>query len=170
MDKSNMDLDNHETMQTIDRDHMLSHINALPDQLEQAWQAAQEHPLPNTHRQPRQIVLCGMGGSAIGGDLAAALVSSSAPAPFVVVRGYDLPAYVTGPDALVILSSHSGNTEETLSAAAQAIERGVQTLAITTGGKLAAHARQHAYLLWLFDYVGQPRAALGWSFGLLVGL
>ncbi|RPJ01829.1 MAG: SIS domain-containing protein, partial [Chloroflexi bacterium] len=75
-----------------------------------------------------------------------------------------------GPDTLVITSSFSGNTEETLTAADQAVERGVRMLAITTGGKLAAHANQHGYPLWQFDYQSQPRTALGWSLGLLIGL
>jgi glucose/mannose-6-phosphate isomerase len=164
------DLDDRDRMRAVDREGMLAHIDLLPDQLEQAWRLAPTLPLPNSHRQPRQIVLAGMGGSAIGGDLIAALIGSTAPVPLIVVRGYDLPAYVTGPDTLVIASSFSGNTEETLSAADQALERHVRLLALTTGGQLAAHAQSHGYPLWQFDYQGQPRAALGWSFGLLIGL
>ena len=166
----NLDLDDLERLRTVDRDHMLAHIDAQPDQLENAWQLAQTLPLPGTLRQPRLSVLTGMGGSAIGGDLTAALVSNTSSVAFGVVRGYDLPAYVSGPDTLVIASSYSGNTEETLSAADQALGRGVQMLAITTGGGLADHARAHGYPLWQFDHVGQPRAALGWSLGLLIGL
>jgi glucose/mannose-6-phosphate isomerase len=165
-----MNLDDLSYIHTIDRADMLAHIDALPDQFENAWRLAQELPLPSTHRSPRQIVVCGMGGSAIGGDLAAALIRQTAPVSWSVVRDYHLPAYVAGPDTLVIVSSHSGNTEETLSTAEQALTRGVRLLAMTTGGQLAEQARANGYPLWQFDYASQPRAALGWSFGLLIGL
>jgi glucose/mannose-6-phosphate isomerase len=165
-----MNLDDLQHIQAVDADDMLSHIDALPDQFADAWQHAQTLPLPASHQNPRQIVLCGMGGSAIGGDLIAALIAPTSPVPFTVVRGYDLPAYTAGPDTLVIASSHSGNTEETLSAAAQALDNGAQLIAMTTGGKLAEHAQQHGYPLWQFDYKSQPRGAIGWSFGLLIGL
>lgn len=165
-----MNLDDQNHLRAIDRDDMLGHIDALADQFEHAWQRALTLTLPETHRAPRQIALAGMGGSAIGGDLTAALVAATSPAAFHVVRGYTLPAYVRGADTLVIASSHSGNTEETLAAADQALERGVRMLAISTGGALAEHAARHGYPLWQFDYASQPRAALGWSFGLLIGL
>jgi glucose/mannose-6-phosphate isomerase len=165
-----MNLDDLPHLHAVDKSDMLGHIAAFPDQLQNAWALAQTFPLPESHRSPRQIVLCGMGGSAIGGDLMAALVAKTAPVPFIALRGYDLPAYVSGPDTLVIASSHSGNTEETLSSADQALGRGVRLLAITTGGALADHAQTNGYPLWLFNYKSQPRAALGWSFGLLLGL
>lgn len=165
-----MNLDDRSTMQALDTENMLSHIDRLDTQFADAWDLSQRLPLPESHQHPRLIVLCGMGGSAIGGDLAAALVAGSSPIPFMVVRGYDLPAFVSGEDALVIASSHSGNTEETLSAVEQAVERGARVLAITTGGALAEHAARHQYPLWQFSYESQPRAALGWSFGLLIGL
>lgn len=165
-----MNLDDRPHMEAVDREHMLGHIDALADQFENAWQHAESQPLPESHRSPRQIVLAGMGGSAIGGDLTAALLASTSPVPFTVVRGYTLPAYVQGADTLVIASSHSGDTEETLAAADLARERGARLLAITTGGALADHAERHGYPLWGFTYASQPRAALGWSFGLLIGL
>jgi glucose/mannose-6-phosphate isomerase len=165
-----MNLDDLPHLHAVDQSDMRAHIAAFPDQLQNAWALAQTLALPDSHRSPRQIVLCGMGGSAIGGDLTSALVAKTAPVPFNVLRGYDLPAYVSGPDTLVIVSSHSGNTEETLSAADQALGRGVRLLAITTGGALAEHAQANGYPLWLFNYKSQPRAALGWSFGLLLGL
>ena len=165
-----MNLDDLNLLRDIDKDDMLFHVDNFANQLEQAWALAATLPLPDSHRQPRQIVVCGMGGSAIGGDLTAALIAGTAPVPFSVVRGYDLPAYVSGPETLVVASSFSGGTEETLAAVDVAIERGATLLAITTGGKLAEHARQHGYPLWQFDYTSQPRAALGWSFGMLMGL
>ncbi|MBI5961011.1 MAG: bifunctional phosphoglucose/phosphomannose isomerase [Chloroflexi bacterium] len=164
------DLDDLQRIQTTDPDRMLAHIDALPDQFENAWNLSQTLPLPETHRQPKQIVLTGMGGSAIGGDLIAALISRTSPVPLIVVRGYELPAWISGSDTLVIASSFSGGTEETLTATDQAVSRGVRMLGISTGGALADHAQRHGYPLWPFEYRSQPRAALGWSFGLLIGL
>lgn len=165
-----MDLDDQSSFREIDVGNMLAHIDALPDQFENAWRLSRTLPLPVSHQHPRQIVLCGMGGSAIGGDLTAALVAATSPAAITVVRGYDLPTYACGPDTLFVASSHSGNTEETLAAIEQAVDSGMQMLAITTGGELANHAQAHGYPLWHFEYKSQPRAALGWSFGLLIGL
>jgi len=163
-----MNLDDLDYLHSIDKGNMLAFVDALPDQFQNAWNLSQTLPLPDTSIS--QIVISGMGGSAIGGSLLAALVASTSPVPVQVVRGYDLPAYVRGSGTLLIASSHSGNTEETLAAAEQALSRGVKMLAITTGGQLKQHAETHGYPVWLFDYKSPPRAALGWSFGLLLGL
>jgi len=163
-------LDNPERFAVLDPQAMLSHIHALPDQVEDAWALAHALPLPEDYRRPRLIVVSGMGGSAIGGDYLAALVAHASPVPILVVRGYDLPAYVSGGEVLVIASSNSGNTEETLAAYDAAGRRGVRRLAITTGGELAARAAADGVPLWQFTYSSQPRAALGWSLGLLIGL
>jgi glucose/mannose-6-phosphate isomerase len=117
------------------------------------------------------VLLTGMGGSAIGADLLAAYAYPLAPIPFYVHRDYGLPAWAKGPQTLVIASSHSGNTEETLTGFAAALENGCRILAITTGGKLAAATQKAAsadHALWTFEHHGQPRAAVGCSFGLLL--
>ncbi len=163
-------LDTPERFAALDPQAMLSHIHALPDQVENAWALAHTLPLPEEYLHTRLIVLSGMGGSAIGGDYLAALVAHASPVPILVVRGYDLPAYVAGSDVLLIASSNSGNTEETLAAYEEAGRRGVKRLAITTGGTLAARAAADGVPLWQFTYRRQPRAALGWSLGLLIGL
>ena len=163
-------LDQPEKFAAIDPQGMLGHIDALPDQLAQAWDHAQEQDLPADFKDVRLIVLTGMGGSAIGGDYLAALVEDLAPVPVLVNRGYSLPAYVQGPEVLVIASSNSGNTEETLAAFDQAQARGVKLMAVSTGGALSEKAQAAGVPLWSFHYESQPRAAFGWSFGLLVGL
>jgi glucose/mannose-6-phosphate isomerase len=88
--------------------------------------------------------------------------------PLIVHRDYDLPAWAQGPRTLVIASSHSGNTEETLSSYARAVENGCLRLAITTGGQLGQLAHGNGDPLWTFVHHGQPRAAVGFSFGLLL--
>jgi glucose/mannose-6-phosphate isomerase len=165
-----MFLDTPQQFAALDPEGMLGHIDALPDQFESAWALAPSLPLPDSFREARQIVITGMGGSAIGGDYLAALVEDRCPIPLIVNRGYALPAFAHGAGTAVIASSHSGNTEETLAAFDQALERGVSLMAVTTGGELARRARQAGVPLWTFTYPSQPRAALGWSFGLLVGL
>jgi glucose/mannose-6-phosphate isomerase len=110
-----------------------------------------------------------MGGSAIGGDLAAALLADELKVPMSVHRDYGLPGYV-GRDSLVIVSSYSGNTEETLSSFEEARKRGAKVLALTTGGKIAELARASNYPVVTFSYKAQPRAALGYSLGLVLGV
>lgn len=156
-------------LRRLDTEDMLGHIDALPEQLEAAWARAHELDLPFDASGLQQVVISGMGGSAISGDLLAALVAPTCPIPVIVHRGYGLPAYAAGPETLVIALSHSGSTEETLSGARQAAERGARLLAITSGGELARIASE-AGAVWTFEYDAQPRASLGWLYGLLLGV
>lgn len=148
----------------LDPQGMLAHIDGLPSQLEAAWSLGMSLSLPPGPR-PDLVLVAGMGGSAIGADLAAAYLAPSCPVPLVVWRGYGLPASA-GPKALVILSSHSGNTEETLSAYDAARQRGARMLGLTTGGELARRCESDGVPVWRFEHRGQPRAAVGFSFGL----
>lgn len=162
-----MNLDDLTHFQQLDTQNMLAEIDGLPEQLETAWQLGQTMPLPDLPGITR-VLIAGMGGSAIGADLLAAYAAPLSPVPIVVHRDYGLPAWAQGPQTLVIASSHSGNTEETLSAFRQARENGCTCLAITTGGQLAAAAQESEAALWTFEHAGQPRAAVGYSFGLLL--
>ncbi len=148
---------------------MLSFIEELPLQLVNAWKLGTELPL-SVSGVPNKIVISGMGGSAIGADLAASYVEPMLPIPLVVVRDYQLPAWAVGSDTLVIASSHSGNTEETLSIYRQALLQGCSTISISRGGRLAALAEAHQQPCWKFNHLGQPRSAVGWTFGLLLAL
>jgi glucose/mannose-6-phosphate isomerase len=109
-----------------------------------------------------------MGGSAISGEMVAALVEPTCPLPVAVVREYDLPAWATGPETLVVALSYSGGTEETLSAARQAVERKTKLLTITTGGEISTLVESAGGTVWPFGYPSQPRAALGWLYGMLL--
>lgn len=162
-----MDLDNQELIRRLDPKNMLGEIDGLPKQLEQAWQLGHKQP-PVPKTSIRQVIISGMGGSAIGADLLAAYIEDKSRLPVLVQRDYHLPAWANGPETLLIASSHSGNTEETLAAFNTATERGCLRLAVTTGGKLAQAAQESQATLWQFDHQGQPRAAVGYSFGLLL--
>ncbi len=165
-----MNLDDLSLLSQLDPQNMLAEIDSLPQQLVAAWELGQNLPLPQTDTPIERIVLSGMGGSAIGADLFAACAAETCPVPVIVHRDYGLPAFANGPRTLVVASSHSGNTEETLDSFDAALQRGCAALAITTGGKLAQQAASANIPLWTFNHEGQPRAAVGYSFGLLLAL
>jgi len=154
----------------FDPDGMLQTICDLPKQAQDAWALAQSAPLPDTYKTIRRIVVTGMGGSAIGADLVSGLLKRKGRVSLETVRGYDLPPYIAGKETLVVMSSYSGNTEETLSAFAQAQTRGTHLLALTTGGKIAQQAEALGLPVWRFAYPSTPRAAVGYSLTLLLGL
>jgi glucose/mannose-6-phosphate isomerase len=164
-----LDLNNWESFRKIDTQDMLSYINGLPDQLNQAWNLGNQLDLP-PWKGIQRVVVTGMGGSAIGADLLSAFVDSACVVPVIVHRDYLLPAWARGPETLVIGSSHSGNTEETLSAFADAGKKNCLRVAIATGGELARQASEAGIPLWIFDHKGQPRSAVGFSFGLLLAV
>lgn len=157
-----------ERIRAADPGNMLDRIKDLPKQVREAWRIASTAMLPPAHGDVRNITVAGMGGSAIGGDLAAALLADELKVPMGVHRDYGMPAYV-GRDSLVIVSSYSGNTEETLSSFAEAQKRGARVIALTTGGKIAELAKAARYPVVTFSYTAQPRAALGYSLGLVLG-
>ncbi|MDD5369115.1 MAG: bifunctional phosphoglucose/phosphomannose isomerase [Anaerolineaceae bacterium] len=160
-----LDLDDFSAFASVDTQDMIGEIERLPDQLASAWQLGQQFEAPDP-TGVKQVIISGMGGSAIGADLVATYVLPSCNLPVIVHRDYDLPNWAQGPETLMIASSHSGNTEETLSSFQRALTRGCRVLAITTGGALEAEARQAGVPVWKFDHAGTPRAAVGFSFGL----
>jgi len=164
-----MKLDDYSDFSKIDKQGMLGQIDELPDQLQSAWDLGQRQPLPDWS-DIQQVVIAGMGGSAIGADLLASYAEANCRVPVIVHRDYDLPAWARGPKTLVIASSHSGNTEETLSGFEAAGEQGCRKLVIATGGKLAQAARDSGTPVWTFEHNGQPRSAVGFSFGLLLAV
>ena len=164
-----MNLDDVSQFEELDPGGMLAEIDGLPDQLELAWKLGWKLPLGEISGV-RKVLIAGMGGSAIAADLLAAYAAPMATVPIIVWRDYDLPAFSADDETLVIACSHSGNTEETLSAFAAGVESETQLLAITTGGELTKQANSNGVPLWHFDHVGQPRAAVGYSFGLLLAL
>jgi len=165
-----MNLDEPTRFNKLDPNGMLERISELPQQCLAAWRLVRGLELPPSYGAVRRVVILGMGGSAIGGALLQGLVAEECPIPITVARGYTLPAFVRGPETLVIGCSYSGNTEETLSSFGQALERGTRQVVVTTGGKLAALAQEKGIPLVRFEYRAQPRAALGYSFILPLGI
>ena len=147
-----------------DPSDMLGAILGLPEQCEDAKKIAIGADLGDlAGRKFASVLIAGMGGSAIGGDLMRATFEPWLTCPVTVVRDYRLPAYV-GPDTLVIAASNSGNTEETLSVYAQARLAKAPILAVTTGGKLEGSAEADGVPLIKLPATGmQPRAAVGYA-------
>jgi glucose/mannose-6-phosphate isomerase len=164
-----MNLDDLEYFKKLDTLNMLAEIDGLPDQLQQAWDLGSTQSLPKLD-EIRSIVISGMGGSAIGADLVAAYIFSNIRIPVIVHRDYGLPAFAQGKQTLVICSSHSGNTEETLDSFESALKNDCSLVVICTGGELAKRAGEKNVSVWRFSHNGQPRAAIGFSFGLLLSL
>lgn len=158
-----------EAIRAADPGNMLDRIKELPHQVRDAWKIVQAATIPPHFSDVRNITVLGMGGSAIGGEFAGALVLDELKVPLAVHRDYGLPAYV-GRDSLVIASSFSGNTEETLSGLEEARKRGARIVGITTGGKVAEQAKTYSFPLITFDYKAQPRAALGYSLAMVLGV
>ncbi|UCH50546.1 MAG: bifunctional phosphoglucose/phosphomannose isomerase, partial [Chloroflexota bacterium] len=157
------DLDDAKVYQRLDPANMLEHLHGLPEQCRTAWYKARGLELPSDYADIDKVVVLGMGGSAIGGDLVRSLLAPQSKSFIFVNREYDLPAFIDE-KTLVIASSYSGNTEETLSAFAQALKSNCKKLAMTTGGKLKTLAEDAGSPVFNIDIVSQPRAALGYSF------
>jgi glucose/mannose-6-phosphate isomerase len=111
----------------------------------------------------QNIVITGLGGSAIGGDLLRAYLADKCAVPVVVNRHYYFPDYV-GKNTLVIVSSYSGNTEETVAAYKDAVKRKAMVFCITSGGEVEKMAKKHKHPYIKIPGGLPPRAALGYSF------
>lgn len=150
-----------------DSSDMGSLIAGFSQQCRQAVALGRHWPGELRPKQYRQAIVCGMGGSAIAGDIAAAWAGDRLSQPLVTHRNYGLPSGA-GPQDLVILSSYSGETEETLSAYQQARQVGAEMLAITTGGRLEQWCRQDGVPVIKIPSGMAPRCALGYSFFALI--
>lgn len=118
-------------------------------------------------RQLNRVIVAGMGGSALAADLAKVLLSKRLTAPFEVVKGYALPAYATQ-DTLVIVSSYSGNTEETVACFEEGLKRGCQMAATSAGGKIAVIADKHQVMYGAMPAGIQPRMAMIYNLRVVV--
>lgn len=143
----------------LDANDMLGHIRSFASQIETAWEQVHKvSELPNIN--PSSIVILGMGGSAIGGDIASSLARQTAKIPIIVHRDYGVPNCVDS-SSLVIAVSHSGNTEETISGFEEAQRRGATLFAIASGGRLIELAQKFGAPCYRYESCAPPRASLG---------
>ncbi len=173
-------LDDESKLLAIDKSNMLGIIEDFPDLFEDALSLCEPFTFPKEVRigrekliryhAPNQVIVTGMGGSAIGGDILKDWLEDRIPIPILVNREYHLPAYAN-PDSLVIAVSYSGNTEETLSAYTDAVERGCMTLSLSSGGLLEDFSRRLGLPHLKLPNGYPPRSALPYLFlPLVVGL
>lgn len=141
-------------------------IEALPRQIRQGWELGRSAALPPIYKKTTHAIVSGMGGSSLGAHVMVTSCADRLRIPIEMVNGYDLPPFV-GKETLVILSSYSGTTEETLSTARQAAKVGARCLVVTTGGELADIAKKKRWPLLLLDAEhnpsNQPRMGVGAS-------
>src|SRR4051794_22066112 len=140
---------------------MLDDVLAIPDHLRDALWRIDSARLDSA--SSRAFLVCGMGGSAIGGDLAAAAIGPRLTAAMTTVRGYRLPGG-GGPESTVLCSSYSGNTEEPLACFDAATEAGARRVVVSTGGELVDRARADELQVVGLPGILQPRAAVAYMF------
>lgn len=154
-------LDQVETFERFDPGQMRGLMAGLPEQCRLAWVAGQQWPIPQSFSRPRRVVVLGVGGSAIGADIVSTLAARMSTVPMHIVRGYTLPPI--DEHTLVVASSYSGQTEETLEAFQTALRGPGMHMAITSGGKLGRLADSLGYATLTYGFEGMPRAAIGWG-------
>jgi glucose/mannose-6-phosphate isomerase len=159
-------LDSRTKIREIDKSNLLGSVESLADQISDAWEATKDLVFPSNYPQVKNIIVSGMGGSNLGSLVIKHLFKDELTLPLEVYPHYHLPGYISS-DSLVLLSSYSGDTEETLAAAEQAKTVGAKIAVITSGGKLAQMAHDHHWPMYLinakYNPSGQPRMAIGYA-------
>lgn len=148
-----------------DRSDMLGLVSAFPRQMEQAWEIGREFATRLERLEVDHVVLCGMGGSAIGGDMLRSFFGNRLRVPIHSCRDYAVPAYLSG-RGLVVISSYSGNTGETLSAfdSVRGANAAAAVIAVTSGGKVERVCAQDDIPCCIIPGGMPPRAAIAFSF------
>ncbi|MCD5397480.1 bifunctional phosphoglucose/phosphomannose isomerase [candidate division NPL-UPA2 bacterium] len=155
--------DNSEIVTKLDKSDMLSIIRQFPQQWKEAAALGQELHLPADYRKLNKIVVTGLGGSAMGGDILCSYLNEEAEIPIFVNRHYTLPRFVDE-NTLLLVVSYSGNTEETISAYRQGIDLSAQVVTVTSGGKLRELSDAKNIPLVIVPPGMPPRTALGYLF------
>jgi glucose/mannose-6-phosphate isomerase len=157
-------LDDIGEIKKLDKGGMYDRIYQFPSQLEDGLRRTREVQLPRWDRAKiGSIVVAGLGGSAIGGDLVRSYLAERLKIPFLVCRNYSLPGFVDS-SCLVFVSSYSGNTEETLSAFEEVQRRRAKVICISSNGKVGEISSVNKFPCVRLPKGFQPRAALGYSF------
>lgn len=167
-------LSSREEMMKLDEKNGLASIEQVGSQIKQVWEETRNLVFPSGYEKAQNIVIAGMGGSAYGTHVIQTLFKDVLKVPVFSIPDYELPAWVNE-KTFVLLSSYSGTTEETLSAAADAKKKGAMVAGLTSGGKLKEFLSENGYPSYVFDPkfnpCGQPRFALGYSvFGQMIML
>jgi len=160
-------LDSKETMRSFDRKDMLSSLEQLPKHFSEGLRRGRMTGLARF--TPRNVFVCGVGGSAIGGDLLCEWLSSQSDVPCSVLRSYSVPPHL-GKESLVIVASYSGNTEETLCMMDEVRKKRAKIVAVSSGGQLAQMSGTHEIPFARLPTGMMPRASLGFMLGAMLGI
>jgi len=162
----------------LDKANMIELLEEFPQKMSDALRLGEEFIIPTNllpnpattiatptfpARNFKNIVVLGMGGSAIGGDLLSDYLADELSIPIVVIRGYDAPKFVDE-NSLVFAVSYSGNTEETISTLKKCLEARARIIALTSGGKLAVLSQENNFPVIKVPAGIQPRAAISFLF------
>lgn len=168
-----VNLDSLDQIKKIDKNNLINSIYNLSDQLNQSWDEVSSLKINFDHSEIQNIVVAGMGGSALGGRIVDAFLFEKIRVPIEIVTDFNLPKYVNS-KTLVILSSYSGNTDETVSCYLDARLKGAKIFGIATGGKLAELFSKENIDSYIFNPFnnpsGQPRMSLGYSVGSILAI
>lgn len=154
-------LDDLQQIRKLDKEKMANLIADVPNQCLRAYQQSQKINIQYPISGIQNLVVCGMGGSAIGGDLVKTLLNEQLAIPFLVIRNWQLPNFVNQ-NSLVFVVSYSGNTQETLECFQQAQKKKAKIIAITSGGQLKKLSKESKIPVFDFDFKAPPRASLGY--------
>lgn len=155
------DLDDPASLRAADPGGMLDLVVALPAQCRDGWERGSGTSGLPFGDGVSSIAFCGMGGSAVAGDVLRAVYAPRLGLPVIVVRSPELPEFC-GPHTLVLVSSYSGNTAEALGCFEEAVERGCRVVAVTSGGELARLAAERGVARVEIPGSLMPRSALGY--------
>jgi len=170
--KANEILNDMAIIKNLDSSDMIDDINDMPASIENAIKISKKLNIPDTikneildisYQRPENIIIVGMGGSAIGGDLLKDFLFSELNIPLETIRGYDIPKYVSN-KTLVIVVSYSGNTEETLSCFTKGLERNAMVICISSNGLLEKICSKQNIPIILVPKNIQPRASIPYLF------
>ena len=151
-------------LKEIDKSNMYEVLLDFPNQIQKAIQIGESAAINKFDAKGADnIIICGMGGSAIGGDLLRSFTFYDCKIPVFVNRNYTLPAYANE-NSIVVISSYSGGTEETLSAYDEALKRGCRIFCVSSGGEVEKKAKENSNLIIKIPGGLQPRCAIGYSF------
>ncbi|MEW6189206.1 MAG: bifunctional phosphoglucose/phosphomannose isomerase [Actinomycetota bacterium] len=156
-----IDLDEVEKVKAVDAEGMLLGLEHFPDQCEEAVRLAEETPLDFRVPSINSILIMGMGGSGISGDIIKTILSDEVKVPIWVSKGYSIPNFVDQ-GTLCFAVSYSGDTEETLSCFDKAVRLGCPIISIASGGMLESVAQRHGMPVIKIPGGIQPRSALGY--------
>ena len=159
-------LDSQEHVRALDKAHMLDALDKMPMHLMDGLKVGRGTG-PSRHK-PDRVLVCGVGGSAIGGDLLCEWMSTLSDTPCHVSRSYSVPSS-TGKGSLVLAASYSGDTEETLSMFDEAVKRGAKLVVVSSGGLLTDRAVKGQVPVAKLPKGLMPRASVGYMLGTMIG-